>query len=50
MVRHFKNKESYRKFKAYIKIHGIKTNPREKYVMIAGKRHMIKRTTKRKRR
>lgn len=43
MVRHFKSKEAYRKFKAYIHIHKIKTNPNEKYVYIAGKKHKIKR-------
>lgn len=44
MVRHFKNKEAYHKFKAYVHMHNIPTNPDEKYVYIAGKRHYMKRT------
>jgi hypothetical protein len=40
-VRHFKTKEAYRKFKAYVHIHGIKTRKHE-YVIIGGHIHKIK--------
>ncbi len=40
LTRHFRSKEAYRKFTAYIHIHRIKTR-KPRYVVIAGKRHRI---------
>lgn len=37
---HFKNKESYRKYRAYVHIHGIPTHA--KSVVVGGKRHKVK--------
>ncbi len=39
-VRHFRNKEAYRKFVAYIHIHHIKTR-KPKYVIIGSRKHKI---------
>lgn len=47
MVRHFKSKKAYRKFTAFVKMHGIKTT-HPKDVVIAGKEHRIKNNGKRK--
>lgn len=41
MTRHFKSKTSYKKWKAFIHIHKIKTH-KDKYVYIKGKKHYIK--------
>lgn len=36
---HFKSPESYRKYRAYTHIHGIKTHARD--VIVAGRRHRV---------
>ncbi|MEM0172900.1 MAG: hypothetical protein QXI16_00170 [Sulfolobaceae archaeon] len=42
MPKHFKSMKAYRKYLAYIKIHGIKTDKNVKYQYIHGKKHYIK--------
>lgn len=43
---HFKTKEDYRKWSAYRHIHGIAA-PNLKEVVVAGKKHKVKHSTKR---
>jgi hypothetical protein len=45
MPRHFKSIKSYKKWKAFVHMHNIKTKP-DRYVYIAGKRHAIRRAGK----
>jgi hypothetical protein len=37
---HFKSKEAYRKYRAYVHIHGIKTHATN--VVVAGRKHKVK--------
>jgi hypothetical protein len=39
-IEHFKNKETYRKSRAYQHIHGIPTHAKE--VFVGGKKHVVK--------
>jgi hypothetical protein len=43
---HFKDDESYRKYRAYVHIHGIPTHA--KYVVVGKKKHKVKHSVKRK--
>lgn len=41
---HFRNKEAYRKYRAYVHIHGIPTHAKD--VVVGGKRHKVKHSEK----
>jgi hypothetical protein len=43
---HYKSEEDYRKSRAYVHLHGIKTHA--KYVVVGGKRHKVKHAGKKK--
>ena len=47
-VENFKDKEAYRKSRAYTHIHGISTNAKE--VVVGGKRHEVKHSKRTSRR
>lgn len=47
-VEHFKDKEAYRKYRAYTHIHGIPTHARE--VVVGGKRHEVRHSKRESRR
>jgi hypothetical protein len=44
---HFKDKESYRKWNAFRHIHGIEA-PNLKYATVAGKRHKVKHSNRKR--
>ena len=47
-VEHFKSPEAYRRYRAYVHVHGIPTHAKE--VVVAGKRHTVKHGKKKRKR